>query len=412
MPGSLRSVTFIGLGAMGHPMAARLHRLDAVDLTVFDVSAAAMDRAAGIGRPATTIGAAIAGAGVIMTMLPADGHVTDVADQVRKHARDGAVLVDFSTVHPETITTVAASLAPRVETVSASCMKSVAAAVTGDLTLYLGGDPGLLAGLDPLLAAMATTRIDVGNLANAKALKLVNNLMVASTNLAVAELAVLGASHGLSYPTLVAAFERAGLGGWALINQVKKHTLPDDLGPGRFSARYMAKDVTLAARMATDYQVPRFLAGLVLAGLRGADAYGYGDHYHPVVIRWLEKVANLTPPETDAPGTGAVTEDLCAALAALDRLIAGHGLSLAVAAGMRTGPAADALGQASAGSAALARAAADLAGPDAAGRDRIGGALDRALALAVTTRVPALVIESARDYHGYLAAGVTGGIGE
>jgi 3-hydroxyisobutyrate dehydrogenase-like beta-hydroxyacid dehydrogenase len=396
---------------MGHPMAARLHRLGAVDLTVFDVSAAALDRAAGIGRPAVTIDAALAGADVIMTMLPADAHVTDVAAQVREHARDGATLVDFSTVHPETITAIVASLGPRIEMVSASCMKSVAAAVTGDLTLYLGGDPGLLASLDPLLAAMATTRIDVGSLANAKALKLVNNLMVASTNLAIAELAVLGASHGLSYGTLVAAFEQTGLGGWALVNQVKKHTLPNDLGPGRFSARYMAKDVTLAARMASDYRVPRFLAGPVLAGLRGADAYGYGNHYHPVVIRWLEKVANVTPADSDAAGTGTVTEDLCAALAALDRLIAGHGLSLAAAAGMPAGPAAEALSQASAGSAALAQAAVDPAGPDAVGRDRLaatlGAALKQALALAIRTHVPALVIESARDYLGYLAAGGT-----
>jgi len=392
---------------MGHPMAARLHQHAPVELTVFDVSAAAIARAAGIGRPAATIGAALRGADVIMTMLPADAHVTEVAAQVREHARDGAILVDFSTVHPDTIAAVAASLAPRVGTVSASCMKSVAAAVSGELTLYLGGDQALLSALDPLLAPMATTRIDVGSQTGAKTLKLVNNLIVASTNLAIADLAVLGASRQVSYASLVAAFERAGLGGWALVNQVKKHTLADDLGPGRFSARYMAKDVTLATRIADDRQVPRFLGGPVLAALRGAEAYGYGDHYHPVVIRWLETAANVTPwpPGQDGDAARAVIADLCAAMAALDRLIAWHGLSLAVAAGMAAGPAADALGQASAESAALAEAAADLAAERAVGREQLAAVLDQAGALAIASHVPALVIESAHDYLSYLAAG-------
>jgi 2-hydroxy-3-oxopropionate reductase len=389
-------------------MAARLHQAAAIDLAVFDVSAAAMARAAGIGRPAATIGAALRDADVIMTMLPADAEVAEVVAQVREHARDGAIFVDFSTVHPDTITAAAASLAPRVAVLSATCMKSVAAAVSGELTLYLGGDRDVLSGLDPMLAAMAATRIDVGDPASAKSLKLVNNLMVASTNLAIAELAVIGASHQLGYARLVAAFERAGLGGWALINQVKKHTLAGDLGPGLFSTRYMAKDVTLAARLADDRHVPRFLGGPVLAALRGAEALGYGDYYHPVVIRWLEATACVSSsldPADQATGASEVAGDLCAAMAVLDRLIAWHGLDLAAAAGIPAQQAAAALSQASARSAAVAGAAADPGSLHAVGHDQLGAALDRVRALAISTHVPALVIESAHDYLAYLTAG-------
>jgi 3-hydroxyisobutyrate dehydrogenase-like beta-hydroxyacid dehydrogenase len=402
MPHSPTSaVTFIGLGAMGRPMAARLHALGRTDLTVYDISAEAMRRARGIGRPAASIRQAIEAADVIMTMLPADAHVREVVAQVREHGRDGQVFVDFSTVHPETISLAARQLGPGVTTVSASCMKSVAAAVSGDLTLYLGGERDVLDRLDPLLAAMASTRIDVGAIQNTKALKLINNMMVASTNLAIAEMAVIGARHGVSYPTMVSAFDEAGCGGWALRNQVMKHTLTGDLGPGLFSVRYMAKDVTLAAQLADDSHWPRFLCGPVLCSFRGAIAQGHGDDYHPVTIRWLESIGSVSPPDFDT-ATGAtltrVVDGLSGGMAVMDQLIAWHGLGLAATTGIAPGLAAASLNQASAASWAVAAAMACPSFPDPDGRERLRAGLEAASVLAVEADMPAIAVECAHDY--------------
>lgn len=395
------TVTFIGLGAMGRPMAARLHELGRTDLTVYDISPGAMERARGIGRPALSVGQAIEAADVIMTMLPADAHVREVVAQIQEHGRNGQVFIDFSTVHPETVALAAERLAPRVTTVSASCMKSVAAAVSGDLTLYLGGETDVLHRLDPLLAAMSSTRIDVGDIRNAKALKLVNNMMVASTNLAVAEMAVIGARHGVSYKTLISAFDEARLGGWALRNQVMKHTLTGDLGPGLFSVRYMAKDVTLAARLADDNHWPRFLCGPVLCSFRGAIAQGHGDDYHPVSIRWLESIASLSPPDSDTasgPALTRVVEGLSDGMGVMDQLIASHGLGLAAATGIAPELAATSLNQASAASWAVETAIGRLSLPDLAGRDLLQAGLEAASALAIEADAPAIAVECAHDY--------------
>ena len=340
-------------------------------------------------------------------MLPADAHVREVVAQVREHGRDGQVFVDFSTVHPETISLAAWQLGPGIPTVSASCMKSVAAAVTGDLTVYLGGDRDVLDLLDPLLAAVASTRIDVGAIQNAKALKLINNMMVASTNLAIAEMAVIGARHGVSSPTLVSAFDDAGCGGWALRNQVMKHTLTGDLGPGYFSVRYMAKDVTLAARLADDSRWPRFLCGPVLCSFRGAIAQGHGDDYHPVTIRWLESIASVSPPGFDTatgPTLTWVVNALSGGMEVMDRLIAWHGLGLAAAIGISVEMAAASLNQASAASSAVAASIACPSLPDLGGHEQLEARLGAASALAVEGDVPAIAVECAHDHLAQQAA--------
>lgn len=394
------AVSFIGLGAMGRPMAARLGKAGDCELTVFDVSPTALERASGIGRRAETVEEAIRTAEIVMTMLPADAHVSEVVEHVRRYGRAGQVLIDFSTIHPDTIETAAARL-PDSTILSASCMKSVAAAVSGDLTIYLGGDRAALSELDPLLAAMATTRIEVGSRSGAKALKLVNNMIVAGTNLAIAELAVIGASHGVSYPSLVSAFEAEGAGGWALVNHVKKHTLADDLGPGYFSVDYMAKDIMLAAALCESVSAPSFLCGPVLAALRGAAAHGHGAEYHPVAIRWVETVANVSPPGADTVGIDAsprVLADLVAAMGAFDQLIARHGLGVAAAFGIPHGGAAVALGRASAASTTMARLASDRPTGQSLGGAQLISGLDRARDLAIATRVPAVAVECAREF--------------
>jgi hypothetical protein len=270
-------------------------------------------------------------------------------------------VADFSTVHPDTVTALHDSFEPDVQVVSASCMKSVAAAVAGTLTLFVAGESDQLARLSPVLDAMATHRVDVGTLAAAKTLKLVNNLVVAGLNLVIAEAMVAAARGGLTYADMTERLQAEGIGGWPLANQVVKHTLADDLGPGYFSVRYMYKDVALAARLAVDRQVPRFLAGPVLATLRGADAIGHGNDYHPVVIRWLERGAagdRPTEPSSRQDGPELLTT-LCDWVATGERLVAVHGLLLARAAGTPVELAARCLDSASASSPSLRRLLAD-----------------------------------------------------
>ncbi len=82
MQSSKLKIAFIGVGAMGLPMAKRLATSDAIELSVFDASPKAREAAVGVGRAATSLQDAITGVDVICTMLPADEHVRSVASEL------------------------------------------------------------------------------------------------------------------------------------------------------------------------------------------------------------------------------------------------------------------------------------------------------------------------------------------
>jgi len=280
-------------------------------------------------------------------------------------------------------------------------MKAVSAAQTGDLTLFVGGDPAVLADVEPFLTAMASRVVEVEGLGDPKTLKVVNNLIVAGLNLHLAEAGIIANRHGVSSERLFAAFDEQDVGGWPLRNQVIKHALTGDLRPGLFSVRYMAKDVTLASRLCEHFDFPRFLCGSVLGTFRGTEAIGLGDHYHPVIVNWLD---HISPPGTDASAQAtdsseqAVIDQLAAAGRAVEELIAWHGLQLVEAAGVNRTAAAQALDLASASSYTMARFAADA---DATPMTpfETHEALAAAVDLARTRSVPAFALEASLDYN-------------
>src|SRR6202047_3974112 len=98
-------VGFIGLGNMGGPMSANLVKAGH-EVTVFDLSRPALESLAKAGaKPATTVAAAVADAGIVITMLPAGPHVRLVyagEGGVRGAAKKGALLVDSSTIDVDT----------------------------------------------------------------------------------------------------------------------------------------------------------------------------------------------------------------------------------------------------------------------------------------------------------------------
>jgi 3-hydroxyisobutyrate dehydrogenase len=395
-------VTFIGLGAMGLPMATRLAHARECDLTVFDTAPAAIQRAHGIGRAAGSLAESVADADVVLTMLPADEHVLDVAGQVARHGRSGQIFVDFSTIHPVTIDRVAELLSPAsISVVSASCMKSVSAARSGELTIFLGGDQELITQLQPLLVPMSTVADRVGELRSAKALKLVNNLVTAGLNLIIAEALVLGSLLGLSHAELGEALRAGNKGGWTLHNHVLKHVLTDDLGTGYFSVAYMAKDVRLAGRMAETFSEPRFLIGNILAALRGAAALGHADDYHPVIVRWLEHAAAAQRVGRVAAARphDEVVDVLTDWVDAAEWLGAVHALRLAAAAGVVPADAVRLLNSASAATAALSAIEADPSWLDDRLPERgIDTKIARAVELAEVAAAPASTLETAGDY--------------
>ncbi|MBO0692133.1 MAG: NAD(P)-dependent oxidoreductase [Acidimicrobiaceae bacterium] len=322
-------VAFIGLGAMGYPMARRLSQRSGVELVLFDNHGPTLERAKELGgRIASSVEDAVSDAEAVFTVLPADAHVAEVASQVARVGRSGQLFVDFSTIGPDTIVKVSEDLSVvGIGTVSLAMTRSTAAAATGQLMLLGGGLENLDPAVEAALGSVAEEIRDVGSLAASKAMKVANNMVVACLDLAIIEAMVLGQALRFAPVEVLDAMKKNGADSWPIVNHIERYLLPDDMGPGRFSTKYMAKDVGLYSEAALAVGVPSYFAGLVRAAYRGLVATGHADDYHMIVIHWLEDGAALgerakaTRAVPIAPGNPGDVVNIARGMAAVQALV-------------------------------------------------------------------------------------------
>jgi 3-hydroxyisobutyrate dehydrogenase-like beta-hydroxyacid dehydrogenase len=386
---------------MGLPMSRNLARADGIDVTFHDVRPQVLAEVAGLGATASSIGELVAGVDVVFSVQPADEHVRAVAAEVRAAARPGQAFADFSTIHPATIAAVADELsAVGVDTVGVALTRSTAAAQAGELALYLGGPDAWIERLAPAWDAMATETLVFANAGAAKAMKVINNMVVSTIDQLVCEALVLGARLDVEAAAVCEALAAGGADSWALHNHIERYVLPDDLGPGRFSTRYMAKDVRLCAELARSVGLPAFFAGLSRAYYRGSVAHGRGDDYHMIAIRLMEELADLgrlsTAPPTGTPDP-TTAPIIAAGAAAVQTLISLEALAIAARSSLSASEAATGMEVGSGGNESLSRLVADE--PDAAGWTLGGllGDLEATMALAENVEAPAISFELARQ---------------
>ncbi|MGF1425265.1 3-hydroxyisobutyrate dehydrogenase [Kitasatospora sp. LaBMicrA B282] len=275
-----RTIGFVGLGNMGGPMAANLvkagHRV-----TGYDLAPQARERAAAAGVAiAASAVAAVAGAEVVITMLPAGRHVLETYDVLTAAAR-GALFVDCSTIAVGDAR-IAADLARTAghRAVDAPVSGGVAGAEAAGLTFMVGAADGDFAEVEPLLAAMGRRVVHCGGSGAGQAAKICNNMILGISMIAVSEAFVLGESLGLSNQALFDVAANASGQCWALTSNcpvpgpVPASPANHDYRAG-FAAALMAKDLGLAADAATATAVPAEL-GRRAAELYAAFAAGEG----------------------------------------------------------------------------------------------------------------------------------------
>ncbi|WP_328787170.1 MULTISPECIES: 3-hydroxyisobutyrate dehydrogenase [unclassified Streptomyces] len=250
-----RTVAFVGLGHMGGPMAANLvkagHRVLGFDL-VPELLATAAETGV---EPAVSAAAAAAGADVVITMLPAGGHVLALYGEggLLAAARPGTLFVDCSTID-------VADARAAHEAAGAAGHRSLDAPVSGgvvgaqaaSLTFMAGGGAEEFAAAAPLLDAMGKKAVHCGTAGAGQAAKICNNMILAVSMIGVSEAFVLAESLGLDHQALYDVASTASGQCWALtVNCPVPGPVPGspanrDYLPG-FAAPLMAKDLALAA---------------------------------------------------------------------------------------------------------------------------------------------------------------------
>ncbi|HEY3909996.1 MAG TPA: 3-hydroxyisobutyrate dehydrogenase [Stellaceae bacterium] len=256
---AMATIGFIGLGNMGAPMAANLlkagHQVTAYDIVQGPVEAFAAKG----GRAAASAAEAIAGAEIVITMLPAGPQVRDVylgnGGVLGRAARD-ALLIDCSTIDVETARMVAAVAGEAgFDMLDAPVSGGTAGAEAATLTIMVGGSATAFARAQPVLTAMGRTIVHAGPAGNGQAVKICNNMLLATSMIGLCEAFTLADKLGLSPQTLFDVCSKSSSQCWALTSYcpvpgpVPASPANRGYAPG-FTAAMMLKDLRLAQQAA------------------------------------------------------------------------------------------------------------------------------------------------------------------
>ena len=258
-----RTVGFVGLGAMGAHMAARM--IDAGHhLAIFDTRAEAVAPHVARGaRACNSAGAVADAADTVLVSLPTPDIVRAVAGELA-HGDAIEAFVDLSTTGPEVAAKVAAALsAAGVACLDAPVSGGVAGAQAGTLTIMAAGDEALFQSLRPLLETLGRNVVLVGaQPGHGQLAKVLNNLLSASAIAITGEALALGVHGGLSARTLLDVINSSSGRNTASADKFPRHVLPRTFGAG-FRLELMDKDVQLCLAEARRQQVPMALGSAV-----------------------------------------------------------------------------------------------------------------------------------------------------
>ena len=252
-------IGFIGLGNMGGPMAANLVKAGHA-VTAFDMSAAAMEKAAAAGaKRAGAAGDTVSGADVVVTMLPAGHHVRAVylgGHGLLAQAAPGTLFIDSSTIDVATARDVhEAATRAGMQFLDAPVSGGVGGAAGGTLTFMVGGDVAAFERAKPVLDRMGKNIFHAGGAGNGQAAKICNNMLLAISMIGTCEAFVLAEKLGLDAETLFRISSTASGQCWSLTSYcpvpgpVPGSPANRDYQPG-FTASMMLKDLKLSQNAA------------------------------------------------------------------------------------------------------------------------------------------------------------------
>ncbi|MFK4762848.1 3-hydroxyisobutyrate dehydrogenase [Microbacterium sp. ZW T5_45] len=284
-------VAFLGLGHMGLPMARNLVAAGH-EVRGFDPVPAAVEAATAAGVPVMANGAdAVTNADVVITMFPAGRHVLAAyRDELLAAARPGTLFIESSTIAvDEARNAHELALAAGHRNIDAPVSGGVVGAENGTLAFMVGGAEEDYEAALPLLEVMGRRIVHCGGPGLGQAAKVCNNMVLAVSQIAVAEAFVLGERLGLEHQALFDVVSQASGQCWSLTTNcpvpgpVPTSPANCDYQPG-FAGALMAKDLGLALQAieqtGTDARMGRLAQQLYAAF---ADGDGAGRDFSGII---------------------------------------------------------------------------------------------------------------------------------
>jgi len=285
-------VGFIGLGVMGGPMAQNVLK-GGHSLTVYDLDPAAVKRLTDAGaKPASSPKEVGEASEVVVTMLPEPKHVREVvlgSGGVAEGMGRGGVVIDMSTIDPISSQGIAAELKRRgIDMVDSPVGKTSEHAITGTLTLMVGGEPGVIARVKPVLDCMGNETYLCGGVGMGHAMKTVNNLLATAIMAANTEALAIGVKCGLTLELMMEVMKTTMANNAQLYVAMPKKAFRGDDAPG-FMVKLAGKDVRQAVELARAQGFEPYVGAACQKTLEDAMEKGFGDRDTAALMRIREE---------------------------------------------------------------------------------------------------------------------------
>jgi 3-hydroxyisobutyrate dehydrogenase len=276
---------FIGLGAMGAPMAGHLHAAGLLGVVGNRSPGKAVHFASGhAGVLASGRAADFADCDVVVLCVPADADVMSNVHALAGAMRRGSVVVDHSTVSVATAREAQARLAEAgIGFLDAPVSGGVEGARNGKLSIMVGGAAADLARARPVLEAYALRITHMGDSGAGQATKAVNQVLVAGIAQAVCEGLALGEKLGLDPSLLVPTLAAGAAGNWFL-DKRGATMLADDFTPG-FKSALLYKDLKIVQQMAREAGIRDTAVAQSLADYGELVERGFGEEDTSALLR-------------------------------------------------------------------------------------------------------------------------------
>jgi 3-hydroxyisobutyrate dehydrogenase-like beta-hydroxyacid dehydrogenase len=285
-------VGFIGLGAMGEPMAGAVRRAG------FEVAASvyrrrdALERLRENGITEASDGSSLAaGSDAVILCVPDAPQVEEAlfgARGVAEGARPGLLVIDMSTISPVASRRFAERLAERsAEFVDAPVSGGPARAREGTLTIMAGGSSDAFARAEPLLRAMGTPH-HLGPVGMGETVKLVNQIIIANVMIANVEGLVFAQRAGADLDAVRNVLASATASNYLLAQWLPKTWLAGTFDGG-FALDLLRKDLAAALDAAGNLKHPMPATGLAYQLYTARSARGDGALDYSAIVKTYER---------------------------------------------------------------------------------------------------------------------------
>jgi 3-hydroxyisobutyrate dehydrogenase len=287
-------VGFIGLGAMGRPMAANLQRAGHA------VQAYDLRRVEGFPDWKDSASTAVRDAEVVFTSLPGPREVEAIAAQIAPAMGKGAAWFDTSTNSPDVVRRIEKTYR-NISFLDAPVSGGPSGAQSGKLALWVGGDEEVYNRHLPVLKAIGDQPLYVGPIGAGTVAKLAHNSASFAIQAALAEIFTLGVKAGVEPLALFRAIRQGASGRKRTFDRLAENFLPGKYDPPAFALRLAHKDLALALELAEKEGVPMKIGRIAMEELTEAMNRGWADRDSRVAMTLQEeraKVSVRVAPET------------------------------------------------------------------------------------------------------------------